>query len=89
MEHITYKKIFQYLYENYLSSKKLNKEFFEIIKNFEIWCFVDLKNINNYSKYIKRYKDNFNCKKTQNLTNNIVESMHEKLNYFLPKKNIS
>ena len=90
MDHITYKKVFQYLHENYgfqpkiihidyenafaipikeseiflgeiihirclfhliksirdkirklgLSSKKINKEIFEIIKNFEILCFI-------------------------------------------------
>ena len=63
---------------------KLNKykEFVSYLKNF--W-FKRPNEEYNYSKFIHKYIDNKNALEKLYLTNNITESIHAKLNYFLPR----
>ena len=109
-----------------LTSKKLNKKSYEILKNIEILSFINKDNLKEYIKFIyeeigkdSKYKllipyleknwfsknpDMYNYstlldykKKSEKnkyleklyLTNNISESLHSKINYYLPKYSTS
>ena len=65
-----------------ISQKEKYKKLCMYLKNY---CFKKNNNIYNYSEFIKKYS---NEKKYMNkiyITNNIVESIHGKINYYLPK----
>ena len=73
-------------YKKFIIEKidKLNKynEFVSYLKNF--W-YKRPNEEYNYSKFIHKYIDNKNALEKLYLTNNITESIHAKLNYFLPR----
>ena len=107
-----------------LIKTKLNKHYFEVLRNVELICFINPKYIDKYNKFLKanlsegdenkfykylnntRFKkdyriynyyklfenvneDNKNLLEHMFLTNNIEESLHSKINYYIPKKKIN
>ena len=65
-----------------LSKKDKYKKLINYLKNF--WFKKD-NEIYNFSLFFSKYKNDKNAVNKIYLTNNIVESLHGKLNYYLPK----
>ena len=76
-------KEYQKFFLEHLKQKEKYTKLMKYIKNY--W-FNKSPVEYNYSEFIERYKDNNIYMNKLYLTNNIVESIHGKLNYFLPKK---
>ena len=64
----------------------LNGNKYKTLKNYlkNYWFKKDLHEYN-FSEFIKKYKTNKKIFEKLYLTNNIVESLHGKINYYLPK----
>ena len=75
------KKYKDFLLEN-LNKKEKYKSLSRYLKNY--W-FKKPNNIYNFSEFFKKFKGNKKYLDKIYLTNNIVESIHGKLNYYLPK----
>lgn len=76
-------KEYQKLFLEHLNQKEKYTKLIKYIKNY--WSNKSPVEYN-YSEFIKRYKDNNTYMNKLYLTNNIVESIHGKLNYFYKKK---
>ena len=64
--------------------KKKNK-YKDFIKYLNLYWFKRNINDYNYSKFINKFKNNNDAINKLYFTNNIVESIHAKINYFLPR----
>ena len=72
--------------------KRISKYNMEILRNIELISFIPPSFINSYKKFLK---NNLNNEKLDEIlphifiTNNIDESLHNKINYYLPSKKIT
>ena len=64
-----------------LIKSNINKSFIDYLQNF--WFKKNISNYN-YSYFIEKFKENDTALKKLYLTNNILESLHSKINYNLP-----
>ena len=64
-----------------LIKSNINKSFIDYLQNF--WFKKNIRDYN-YSYFIEKFKENDAALKKLYLTNNILESLHSKINYNLP-----